>query len=193
MLIGNFGWNSTWMSSEMLVTCMVTVCSVLLIALTSSNRYFTRGLLVTVALFFVSPVAIGAVRSYYIQGRYLFPLWIGIFILAGQAIAKNFFPKIFERRFFRLVIGLEIVYQFFAFAQNQRRYTVGASGTWKFLGRSDVWHPPMMNNWFVLALIIISLSAIPFFGTKLTKEFTPLTDTQEMPGPSQPLPNESIS
>ena len=193
MLIGNFGWNSTWMSSEMLVTCLVTVCSVLLIALTSSNRYFTRGLLVTVALFFVSPVAIGAVRSYYIQGRYLFPLWIGIFILAGQAIAKNFFPKIFERRLFRLVIGLEIVYQFFAFAQNQRRYTVGASGTWKFLGRSDVWHPPMMNNWFVLALIIISLSAIPFFGTKLTKEFTTLTDTQEMPGPSQPLPNESIS
>jgi hypothetical protein len=51
----------------------------------------------------------------------------------------------------------------------------------------------MMNNWFVLALIIISLSAIPFFGTKLTKEFTPLTDIQEMPGPSQPLPNESIS
>jgi hypothetical protein len=193
MLIGNFGWNSTWMSSEMFVVCMVTFCAVLLIALTSSNRNFTRGLLVTIALFFLSPLAIGAVRSNYIQGRYLFPLWIGVFILAGQAIHKNFFPKVFERRFFKLVIGLEIVYQFFAFAQNQRRYTVGASGTWKFLGRSDVWHPPMMNNWFVLVLIIFSLSAVLFFGHKLTKEFAPIFDIQEKSGFSKPAPNESIS
>jgi len=181
------------MSSEMLVICMVTVCAVLLIALTSSNRYIARGLLITVTLFFVSPVAIGAVRSYYIQGRYLFPLLIGVFILAGQAIHKNFFPKVFKGRFFKLVIGLEIVYQFFAFAQNQRRYTVGASGTWKFLGRSDVWHPPMMNNWLVLVLIIFSLSAVLFFGHKLTKEFAPIIVIREKSGFSKPAPNESIS
>ena len=129
MLIGNFGWNSTWMSSEMLVTCMVTVCTLLFIALASSNRYLARGLLVAIAFFFVAPVAIGAVRSYYIQGRYLFPIWIGIFILAGQAIHKSYFPEFFELRFFKIAIGIQMVYHLFAFAQNQRRYTVGQTGT----------------------------------------------------------------
>lgn len=181
MLAGCFGWNSTWMSSEMLVLVLCTAATVLLLAVAGAGRSLLRGLLLTVTLFFVVPVAIGAVRAYYIQGRYLFPLWVGVFVLAGQAIAGSNLDEGFRRRLFRIVISLQLVYQFFAFAQNQRRYVVGQRGTWRFLSLDGVWHPPMMSNKVTAVIFVLALALVTAAGTLLVRNLDASTKATEKP------------
>ena len=157
MLVGCFGWNSTWMSSEMLVLVLCTCAVVLFIGFANASRHILRSLSLVTLLFFVSPVVIGAVRAYYMQGRYLFPLWIGIFVLAGQAFGSLPVSSDAGRRIFRTLVIVQVIYQFFAFAQNQRRYVVGARGTWRFLNLDGVWSPPMMSN---LATMFVFMAAM---------------------------------
>lgn len=181
MLVGCFGWNSTWMSSETLVLVLGTATTVLLLAIAGAGRSLLRGLLLTVAFFFIVPITIGAVRAYYVQGRYLFPLWVGMFVLAGQALAGSRLDEGFRRRLFRIVISLQLVYQFFAFAQNQRRYVVGQRGTWRFLSLDNVWHPPMMSNKVTAVIFVFALSLIPLAGTLLMRNLDASTQPIERP------------
>jgi len=154
---------------------------VLLLAVAGAGRSLLRGLLLTVAFFFIVPITIGAVRAYYVQGRYLFPLWVGVFVLAGQALAGSRLDEGFRKRLFRIVISLQLAYQFFAFAQNQRRYVVGQRGTWRFLSLDNVWHPPMMSNKVTAVIFVFALSLIPLAGTLLMRNLDASTQPIERP------------
>ena len=78
-------------------------------------------------------------------------------LIAGQALAESELPKLFLQRIFKVFVGLMAIVQFFAFAQNLRRYAVGRTGSWKFFQHSN-WHPPMMNNSFALLAMFLATS-----------------------------------
>ena len=161
-MIGWFGWLDSPMTSESLVLLLCLLFGILFIAVAGGEKSLSRTLVITFTALILAPVLIGTVRYPYVQGRYLLPLWVGCGMLAGQALAESDLPKLFLRRIFQLFVGLMAIVQFFAFAQNLRRYAVGRSGTWTFF-QSANWHPPMMSNLTALiaavAALLISLLA----------------------------------
>ncbi len=71
--------------------------------------------------------------------------------MAGQALAGGGLSDRFSRNLFRFTIGSLSVIQFLAFAQNLRRYAVGSTASWWFVGAAP-WQPPMMSNMTALLL-----------------------------------------
>jgi len=156
-MIGWFGWQDSPMTSESWVLLLCLLFGVISIAATGGEKSLSRTLVITVSALVLAPVIIGTVRYPYVQGRYLLPLWVGCGMLAGQALAESDLPKLFLQRIFKIFIGLMAIIQFFAFAQNLRRYAVGRAGSWKFFQQSN-WHPPMMSNLMALLLMTVALS-----------------------------------
>jgi adenosylmethionine-8-amino-7-oxononanoate aminotransferase len=54
-------------------------------------------------------------------------------------------------------VDLNAIIQFFAFAQNLRRYAAVRSGSWKFFQDSN-WHPPIMTNLKALTAAVVTIS-----------------------------------
>jgi hypothetical protein len=162
-MIGWFGWLDSPMTSESWVLLLCLLFGVISIAASGGEKSLSRTLVITVSTLVLAPVIIGTVRYPYVQGRYLLPLWVGCGMLAGQALAESDLPKLFLKRIFQLFVGLIAIVQFFAFAQNLRRYAVGRTGSWRFF-QNPSWHPPMMSNLTALICaliaILISLFAI---------------------------------
>ena len=156
-MTGWFGWLDSPMTSESWVLLLCLLFGVIFIAATGGEKSLSRTLVITFSALILAPVIIGTVRYPYVQGRYLLPLWVGCGMIAGQALAESELPKLFLRRLFEIFIGLMAVVQFFAFAQNLRRYAVGRTGSWKFFQQSN-WHPPMMSNLMALLLMAVALS-----------------------------------
>jgi hypothetical protein len=156
-MIGWFGWQDSPMTSESWVLLLCLLFGVISIAATGGEKSLSRTLVIAVSALVLAPVIIGTVRYPYVQGRYLLPLWVGCGMLAGQALAESDLPKLFLQRIFKIFIGLMAIIQFFAFAQNLRRYAVGRTGSWKFFQQSN-WHPPMMSNLMALLLMTVALS-----------------------------------
>ena len=77
-------------------------------------------------------------------------------MIVGQAPADSSLPAVFLKRLFKLSIDVMAFIQFFAFAQNLRRYAVGRTGTWKFYDHAN-WHPPMMSNLVALELALVAI------------------------------------
>ena len=162
-LIGLFGWLDSPMTNETWTLGTVLLGAFMTIAITGGQKAQSRTVTVTFVSMLLAPVLIGAVRFGYFQGRYLFPIWVGCALLAGQALAESDLPMSFLRRMFMFFVGFMAIIQFFAFAQNLRRYAVGRTGTWNLIQNAN-WHPPMMSNLSALSgalvAIVISLLAI---------------------------------
>lgn len=156
-MTGWFGWLDSPMTSESWVLLLCLLFGVIFIAATGGEKSLSRTLVITFSALILAPVIIGTVRFPYVQGRYLLPLWVGCALLAGQALAESDLPRLFLQRFFKMFVALMAVVQFFAFAQNLRRYAVGRTGSWKFFQQSN-WHPPMMSNLVALLLMAAALS-----------------------------------
>jgi hypothetical protein len=156
-MIGWFGWLDSPMTSESLVLLLCMLFLITSLAITGGQRDLARTVVITLVALLSAPVLIGTVRYPYVQGRYLLPLWIGCMLVAGQALAESDLPKLFLQRIFKIFIGLMAIIQFFAFAQNLRRYAVGRTGSWKFFQHSN-WHPPMMTNLVAVLLMAVALS-----------------------------------
>lgn len=156
-MTGWFGWLDSPMTSESWVLLLCLLLLVTSLAITGGQRDLARTVAITLVALLSAPVLIGTVRYPYVQGRYLLPLWIGCMLVAGQALAESDLPKLFLQRIFKIFIGLMAIIQFFAFAQNLRRYAVGRTGSWKFFQHSN-WHPPMMSNLVALLLMAVALS-----------------------------------
>jgi hypothetical protein len=156
-MTGWFGWLDSPMTSESSVLLLCLLFLVISLAMTGGQRDLARTVAITLVALLSAPVLIGTVRYPYVQGRYLLPLWIGCMLVAGQALAESELPKLFLQRIFKMFIGLMAIIQFFAFAQNLRRYAVGRTGSWKFFQHSN-WHPPMMSNLVALLLMAVALS-----------------------------------
>ena len=171
-LVGWFGWQDSPMTSETFVLLMCVLAGVITIAALGGHRKEARTTTISFFAMLSAPVIIGAVRFPYVQGRYLFPVWMGCMLVAGQALAASKLPTEFNKRLFRLVVTLLVIIQFVAFAQNLRRYAVGRTGTWKFYQHS-MWHPPMMSNLTALVLAFSALLIAVLSGWNIVKTESP--------------------
>lgn len=170
-MIGWFGWLDSPMTDVNFIILLCLVSLLLVVGVTAGEQVHARTIGITFAMLLLSPVVIGAIRYPYVQGRYLLPLWVGCMIIVGQSLAESSLPEIFLKRLFHLSVGVMIFTQFFAFAQNLRRYSVGRTGTWKYFQHSS-WHPPMMSNLIALELAIFAL-LISIFGMRLVLKTEP--------------------
>ena len=155
-MIGWFGWLDSPMNDATYVILMCLLSTVLLAGILGGQKVHARTATLTFAALLLSPVLIGAIRYPYVQGRYLLPLWVGCMSIIGQALAESSLPEVFLKRLFKLSMGVMAFIQFFAFAQNLRRYAVGRTGTWKFYDHAN-WHPPMMSNLVALELALVAI------------------------------------
>lgn len=170
-MLGWFGWLDSPMTSETFVLLLCTLSSVIGIAALGGRKGEARTVVISFITLMSVPIIIGAVRYPYVQGRYLFPIWIGCMLLSGQALTTSQLPLKLSKRLFTLVMTCLTVVQFFAFAQNLRRYAVGRSGTWKFYENSN-WHPPMMSNLSSLLLVVVALTCSITFGHLIIKSMS---------------------
>lgn len=161
-LLGNFGWLDTPLPTWTSLIELGAIASVLAVAMIAGSRPEARVSAMALFAMCVAPVAVAAIRFPYLQARYLFPLFVGAVFMAGQSLAGSRLPEPASRRLFALAVGAMALVQYVAFATNLRRYAVGATGSWWFVGAA-AWQPPMMSNATALllaALAILTSAAI---------------------------------
>lgn len=168
--IGVFGALDTPLPLELITLGFVVIGALLLISLAGSQSWNRLGLAGGTLLLFVVPVAFSYQRYPYFQGRYLLPFEIVLVVLAGLAIVRSVKDERFVRSVLGLLASLMVVLQFFAFAHNLRRYSVGPQGSW-FPGSEAAWQPPWLSvqvfdALFAVACVIVV--AVIFWPQRLT-------------------------
>jgi hypothetical protein len=161
-MTGWFGWLDSPMTDVTFVILLSLLALVLVVGVLGGKQVHARTAGFTFLVLLLCPTLIGAVRYPYVQGRYLLPLWIGCMLIVGQALAESSLPEVFLKRLYKMCIGTMMTLQFFAFAQNLRRYSVGRTGSWKYFQHAN-WHPPMMSNLIALELAIFAI-VLSMFG-----------------------------
>lgn len=171
-LIGQFGWLDAPIGDEAFLAAMVVTGSVVLLGLTSGSARLAWVTGLSTAALFVAPVAFGAVRYPYLQGRYLFPIWVCLMIAAATSVSAGELGERTTVRLTRLVLVIWLVVHFVGYAQNLRRYAVGRYGTWWFL-RDAPWHPPTMSNLVAMVAVVLALAVAAFAVVTLLREIGP--------------------
>lgn len=156
-LIGNFGWLDTQLPPETFAVALVVVGFVVLLAVTAARRSWVGSQTALVTALFVSMVALETQRSLYLQGRYLFVVWMALMVTAGVAVTTGGLPRRFAMRTPVVLGGLWMVVHAVGFTHNLRRYAVGQNGPWTFITGEAAWQPPITNaaavGLFVVALV----------------------------------------
>ena len=176
--IGVFGALDTPLPLELITLGFVVIAAVLLISMAGSRSWNRLGLAGGTLVLFIAPVAFGYQRYPYFQGRYLLPFEIALVVLAGLTIAASIKDERFVRSVLRLLASLMIVLQFFAFAHNLRRYSVGPQGSW-FPGSEAAWQPPWLSvqvfdALFAVACVIVVVAI--FWPERHTSSDTGVND-----------------
>ena len=156
-LIGNFGWLDTQIPPETFALALIVVAFVVGLALITGDRRHASSIVALLAVLVVSMVGFETLRNAYLQGRYLFPVWFALVLVAGSALAAGDLTRRATARAVGLTLGLWGVVHLVAFAQNLRRYTVGADGPWTFLTGGGAWDPPAMPTPAAMALYVVAL------------------------------------
>jgi len=157
-LIGNFGWLDTQIPPETFALSLIVVAFVVGLALVTGDRRHAVSMVALLAVMLVAMVGFETLRNAYLQGRYLFPLWFALVLVAGSALAAGDLTRRATARAVGLVLGLWAVVHAVAFAQNLRRYSVGANGPWSFLTGGGAWDPPSMPTPLAMALYLVALA-----------------------------------
>lgn len=163
--IGKFGMIDTNLPEPAYLLAYLVLGGTLIAALVFAPR---RSSVILGLLFLCClgiPVLIGFFRFPYFQSRYMLPLSIGLFPFAArslQAVSLRALP----RRLGVMASISFVVLQVVGLAQNQRRYSVGSTGTWWFPLR-DVWDPPIGSS-----LFFITTCATGSIGLMLTLSHT---------------------
>lgn len=186
-MIGWFGWLDSPMTSETFVLLIIALATFVILGISSGGTTERSGAILLLFGMVLIPTLIGAVRFPYVQGRYLFPVFIGLMFLLGQSITAAGLPRRLDRRIFLILMGILAVAHFFAFAQNLRRYAVGRTGTWRFFIEAR-WHPPMMSNLaatiLVAGAILLSIfcygRVVTGFDSERTVKSAPDVDTPDV-------------
>lgn len=162
-VIGTFGWVDTFVGPEVYTIAIGVAIAVALVAVASGTRATVGTTALATAMLFVVPVAFGAFRFPYFQGRYLLPVWILAAVAAALAIDRSALAAATSRRLADVVLVVWLGVHAVAFVQNARRYSVGNAGSWNLLG--DVaWEPPITNA--VAAVWLVAAIAAMVVGTR---------------------------
>jgi hypothetical protein len=158
--VGVFGWGDTRLPEVVYFIWAIVLAGLVLAVLATSLRRVGIVVVLLTAGTFVLPAAIQypGVRDadLFWQGRYTLPLVVGVPLVAAWGLAQWRRQVVAPRS---LVVPLALVALFvahlLAFAQNLRRYTVGANGTvWFFT--AERWNPPIPAE----ALLVVYAGAV---------------------------------
>jgi Predicted membrane protein (DUF2142) len=162
-MVGRFGWLDTTTPVLSWLPWIGTVAFFVFVAVAWSTRRQLTLLVALLAATVVVPVVVESTPyragGTFWQGRYSMPLAVGIpivaaFILASTARGRELLtPRV------TWTLGITVcVAQFLAYAQNLRRYTVGARGPLLYWWHPR-WHPPgippLLLSLAYLALVIV--------------------------------------
>lgn len=162
-IIGTFGWLDTFIGPEAYTVAIGVVIAVVSMGLAGGPRRLTRTIAASVAALFVVPVAFGAFRFPYFQGRYMFPLWVLATVIAALAVDRAGLATKTATRLANLVLVVWLAVHLVGFWQNARRYSIGRPGSWNLFG--DVaWEPPITNE--VAVLWLAAAAVIAVFATR---------------------------
>lgn len=181
-LIGNFGWLDAQLPPETFAVALVVVGFVVLSAVTAARKPWAGSQTALVAALFVSMVALETQRSLYLQGRYLFVVWMALMVTAGVAVATGGLPRRFATRAPVVLGGLWMVVHAVGFTHNLRRYAVGQNGPWTFITGESAWQPPITNavavGLFMVALVGAAAAVtVVMRGLDPTPRLADTTDT----------------
>jgi hypothetical protein len=162
-MVGRFGWLDTTTPVLTWLPWIGAVVFLVFAAVAWSTRRQLTVLLVLVAATVVVPVVIEstayrAVGTFW-QGRYSMPLAVGIPIVAAFVLASTGRGRDLVTPRFAWTLGITVcVAGFLAYAQNLRRYTVGAVGPLLYWWHSP-WHPPgipaILLSLAYMALVVV--------------------------------------
>jgi hypothetical protein len=169
-LTGVFGWLDTPLTETLFLVAVAVAGLVLLLSLAAGASRLVLVTLLASVILLLAPVAFGAVRFPYLQGRYLFPIWICLYFAAGAAITPDAVSARVTARLMRIVAVAWLVVHVGGLLVNLRRYAVGETGPlWFFFDRSP-WRPPPMSNGVAVVLIAVAASIVALAGRRLVRE-----------------------
>jgi hypothetical protein len=153
-MIGVFGWRDVPSPTLTFLIWFAALGGLSAFAVAFGRRREVVAFLVVGAATAVLPVALYVQQSGYAgwQGRYTMPLAVGVPVLAGLALRGTAVRN--ARGAAVVLAGAALgVGHVLAFAQNLRRYTVGAGGTVWFWTQ-EAWSPPMSSLLLVMAFVV---------------------------------------
>jgi hypothetical protein len=167
-MIGYFGWLDTQSPALTYVLWTAGLGFLVLVALALARRRQVAALLIVTAAIVVVPLTLesavfGSAGGAAWQGRYGLPLAVGVPIVAAMAIASSGRgSQLAEPRLFIGAGVMLVVAHILAFAQNLRRYTVGADGEIQFW-RHPQWSPPLSPLIVTIAYALLVTAFVAWF------------------------------
>ena len=141
-----------------LILWTVAVGLLVLLALGLTSRRFAFLVAATLAVAILAQALLEAIEArefgFGWQGRYTLPFAVGLPILAGYALARERRTLPEPRRLAAVLAGMFVIGHFLAFAQNLRRYAVGARGS-LFFWRGAEWSPPLPSSFLLVAYFLV--------------------------------------
>ncbi|GAA3802196.1 DUF2142 domain-containing protein [Cellulomonas soli] len=159
--IGRFGWLDTSMPvlAVVVLCALIGVLPLLALALARRQDRFAVPLVLVVAIGIPVLVHAWQARSvgYIWTARYSLPLTVGVLAVAGFVArdARSSLPDEAGPRLLRTIVPWLAVGQLVGFATNLRRYTVGATGSWRDV-LDGAWSPPVP----ILLLLAVQVLAL---------------------------------
>ena len=162
-LIGSFGWLDSPIDGRTLLLAALLCGAVVVTGVRQGNTNQQRAILLAIVLMVIVPVAFGAIRYPYFQGRYLLPMWVGVMMIAGSAIEGRSKGRLQSKSAKDCVIALWVIVNVSSLVTNLKRFSTGRSGSWNIFS-NDAWSPPVLGNevvigGFVFAGIAMLLAA----------------------------------
>jgi hypothetical protein len=168
-IIGNFGWLDAQLPPETFAVALIVVGFVVLLSIAASPARWVFATVVLLGLLVASMVLLETQRSMYLQGRYLFPVWMALVMVAATGIAAGGLPQRITNRAVPVVLGLWAVIHVVGFTHNLRRYAIGQDGPWTFITGSSAWQPPMMSNAVAVVAFIVAMGVTVIAVTALVR------------------------
>lgn len=177
-MIGILGWFDT-----LLPRMVYFLWSALLGALGIAAAVILRGRRAVMALTLFAALIIGpaVVQAIYItgggfiwQGRYTLPLFVCAVVGIAALVSETWTsldPRL-VRRLSILVGAIWVACQLFSYLQALRRYSVGASGSFKAIFTAPAWSPPL-GSAALMVIMLISLSLLAYFTLRKTSHSVP--------------------
>ncbi|HMG27467.1 MAG TPA: DUF2142 domain-containing protein, partial [Acidimicrobiia bacterium] len=155
-MIGVFGWRDVPAPTLTFLIWFAALGGLGALAVAFGRRRDVVALLVVTIATVVVPVALYVEQAGYAgwQGRYGMPVAVGVPVLAGLALRDT--AVLNARGVAVAVAGAALgVGHVLAFAQNLRRYSVGAGGTVWFWTR-EAWSPPVASLLLLIAFVVVT-------------------------------------
>lgn len=148
-LIGSFGWLDSPIDWRTLLLAALLCGATVFAGFSGANKSQRTAMLLAILLMVIVPVAFGAIRYPYFQGRYLLPMWVGLMMIAGSAIEGRSEGRLKSASAKDCVIGLWVIVHVWSLITNLKRFSTGRSGSWNIFS-DDAWSPPGLGNEVVI-------------------------------------------